>query len=79
MGQAGELTMGGRENGNAMRFNRKATFVLCTVGKVCTYPTDSIRGKTYTLNIQTEICERKEHVEKVVFFKDRYLTLPYLP
>lgn len=48
--------MGGRENGNAMRFNRKVTFVPCTVGKVCTYPTGSILGKMYQVRVYIYIC-----------------------
>lgn len=82
--------MGGRENGNAMRFNRKVTFVSCTVGMYLPDGFDSwedVYGKgipyiytyvyMYTMNIQTEIMRMKGTCRKGVFFKDRYLTLPY--
>lgn len=56
--------MGGRENGNAMRFNRKVTFVPCTVGRYVPDGFDSwedVSGKgiyiyiyMYTRNRQRE-------------------------
>lgn len=62
MGQAGELTTEGKENGNVMRFNRKVTFVPCTVGKVCTYPTGSIHGKMYLVRVYIYVYE--EHTDR---------------
>lgn len=56
--------MGGRENGNAMRFNRKITFVPCTVGKVYTYSTGSILGKTYTVRVYIYIYVYEEHTDR---------------
>lgn len=64
MGQAGQLTTEGRENGNAMRLNRKVTFVPCTVGKACTYPTGSIPGKIYMVRVYIYIYVYDEHTDR---------------